>query len=80
MVDKVVAGTVTRATRRAAEGGGQEEILHVDDDERSFGRIDCDWDRGRLDGEGGSRDRVSWGGRMREVEAVGAVVEPEVWW
>lgn len=60
------------------EGFGEEEVLHVDDDEGGFRGGDGDGDSGGLDGGFGGGDGGGWGIGVREVEAVGGVVEPEV--
>lgn len=73
-----VAGLVARTIRGAADGGRQEEVLHVDDDEGGFGGVDGDGGRGGCEVEA---RRDGWGGGgcgVGEVEAVGGSVEPEV--
>ena len=62
----------------SSEGFREEEVLHVDDDEGGFGGVDGDGDGGGLDGEFGVWDGGCWGCWVREVEAAGRVVEPEV--
>ena len=62
----------------APEGFGEEEILHVDDDEGGFGGGDGDGDGAGLDGGFGGGGGGCWGVGVREVETVGGVVEPEV--
>lgn len=62
----------------AAEGGGEEEVLHVDDDKGCFGGVDGDGGCGCAEAEAGGYGGGGWGWRVREVEALGWVVEPEV--
>lgn len=60
MLDELGARCVAGAGF-AAEGGGEEEVLHVDYDEGGFGGGDGDGVvGGGLDGYFGSRGRLRW--------------------
>lgn len=73
-----VAGFMAGSVWDAAEGRVQEEVLHVDDDEGCFERVDGDGGCGCADAEAGGDGWGGWGWRVGEVEALGWVVEPEI--
>ena len=65
---------------RSSEGLGEEEVLHVDDDESRFGGVDGNGDGGGFECDFGGRNWGRWRGRMGEVKAMMRVVQPEVGW
>ena len=77
MRNEVGTGGVA-CTAGSPEGFGEEEVLHIDDDEGGFGGGDGDGDGGGLYGGFWGGDGGGWGVGVGEVEAVGGVVEPEV--
>ena len=64
--------------RVAAESRREEEVLHVDDYKSCFARIESYGLGGSGKGEARVDGRGCWSGRVRQVEAGGGVMEPEV--
>lgn len=77
VLNELVAGSVAGAFG-AAKRGGEEEVLHVNDDEGGFAWGDGDRSVCGLHGEFGPRDGFGWQGGMGEVKACLGGVEPEV--
>lgn len=77
MRNEVLAGCVA-STTCSTKGFGEEEVLHVDNNEGRFGGIDCDRDGSGFDSEFRCSDRVRRGNGMRQVKPMCAVMEPEV--
>lgn len=65
-------------TTGSSEGLREEEVLHIDDDEGGFGRIDGDGNRGCGDRDSWCRNRGLWRGWMGKVETMIGVVQPKV--
>lgn len=77
MCEELLLREEAGAVLRAAELWAQEEVLHVDDDERGFGRVEAYGRGGGFDTHSGRNGRGGRCGGVGEVEACCAVVKPE---